>query len=290
MTLPANGRVMSEINHTRLGVFFGTLLALGTAVQAVSWLTGIGMTTLGPVYMFTPMAAALVVVYRHDRFLSELGVRTGRVRWLAGAVAVSLLVVGLTVAVSLAVPGVALDPARLDALPGSTAGVGLLVAFGATAVVGVTVGAAMALGEELGWRGYLLWELAPLDFWKASLGIGVVWGAWHIPSVVAGGQYPSFPLVGIPVIVGACVALSPIYTYLVRRADSVFAAALFHGVFNAASMTVLSLVTAESEILSQLVATTIGVAGVVACGLFAAGLAVRGTPALDRTHLAPSVT
>jgi membrane protease YdiL (CAAX protease family) len=282
---------MSEIDSGRLGMFAGTLLALGIGFQTVSWFTGLGLGgALGLLYMFTPMIATLVVVYRYDCSLSELGVRTGRVRWLGGAVAVSLSVVGLTVAVSLAVPGVSLDPARLETLSGPTAGLGLLVAFGITVAFGATVGAVMGFGEELGWRGYLLWELAPLGFWKASLAIGVVWGVWHLPGVIAGGQYPSYTMVGVPVMIGATVALSPIYTYLVWRADSVFAAALFHGIFNGASMTVIPLLTADTEVLTQLVATTIGAAGMIACGLLTVIIAVHGTPDLDRTRLAPSVT
>jgi len=280
---------MSEIDTNRLSVFVGTLLVLWIAFQTISWSTGIPMTTLAPAYMFTPMLATLAVVYRHDCSLSELGLRTGRVRWLGGAVAVGLVVVGLTVVVSLVVPGIHLDPARLEALPGPTVSTGLLAALGGTAAVGVTLGAVMGFGEEFGWRGYLLWELAPLGFWKASMLIGVAWGAWHIPGVIEGGQYPSFPIIGIPVMIGACVALSPIYTYLVWRADSMLAAALFHGIFNAASMSLISLVTAESALLGQLVAKTIGIAGVVACGVVTACIVFRGTPTLTRTHLTQSI-
>ena len=45
----------------------------------------------------------------------------------------------------------------------------------------------LVVGEELGWRGYALPKLlekrSPLI---ASLIIGVLWGAWHLPGIVTG--------------------------------------------------------------------------------------------------------
>lgn len=38
------------------------------------------------------------------------------------------------------------------------------------------------LGEEFGWRGYLMPMLTARMSWRAaSLGVGVVWGLWHLP-------------------------------------------------------------------------------------------------------------
>jgi CAAX protease family protein len=38
------------------------------------------------------------------------------------------------------------------------------------------------LGEELGWRGYLLPVLAPLGARRASILVGVLWFGWHLPA------------------------------------------------------------------------------------------------------------
>lgn len=100
----------------------------------------------------------------------------------------ALPLVGLTLLLAVAVPGVGFDPI-VDPMPGLAlpSGFGGVVAtFALVLGLGATVNAVFAFGEEFGWRGYLLWELAPWGFWRASFAIGVVWGLWHAPIIVAG--------------------------------------------------------------------------------------------------------
>lgn len=277
--------MMSRIDHNRLSVFFGALIALAAVFEAVLWITGADPDASRVVYMFTPMIAGLAVAYRSQHSLRDFGVRVGKVRWLGGAVLTGLLVIGLTVMVSVAVPGISLDGTRFEMFPVASGPLGIVVLVGGIVLTAVTLGAVTGFGEEFGWRGYLLWELAPLGFWRASVVIGAVWGIWHVPGIVQGLQYPSFPYVGIAVFTAATIALAPVYTYVVWRAKSVFAAALLHGVFNTSSNTVIALLTADSELLTQLVATTIGVPVIVACVLVWGLIYLRGTPSLERETL-----
>jgi membrane protease YdiL (CAAX protease family) len=51
-----------------------------------------------------------------------------------------------------------------------------------TATTGLIRGISTALGEEIGWRGFLVPELAKqMSFTKLSLLSGVIWAAWHSP-------------------------------------------------------------------------------------------------------------
>lgn len=275
---------MSDVDTGRLGLFFGVLVGLAAGFVAVSLLANIRMVTLASLYMFTPMAAGLVVCVARDIPLSTVGLRVGRARWLAVAALVALPLVGLALAVAVAMPGVAFDPS-VDPLPGVSLPLGLLgvaATFGIALALGATVNAVFAFGEEFGWRGYLLWELAPLGFWKASAAIGVVWGLWHAPIIADGYNYPSFPVVGVAAMTVACLAFSPLYTYLVLRAESVLAAALVHGVFNGSAGLVVAHAVADGAVLEELVASPVGVAGVVAFGLAAAAITVAGAPTLTR--------
>jgi len=54
-----------------------------------------------------------------------------------------------------------------------------------SAVLGATLFALMALGSELGWRGYLLPRLLPLGRFPAYLLTGVLWGLWFLPILYA---------------------------------------------------------------------------------------------------------
>lgn len=276
---------MTGIAPSRLGLFLSLLVSFSGIVVVVARIRSVGIIALLPIYMFTPMLAGLVTCFVHDVSVREVGLRVGRPRWLGMAALASLPLVGLTLVLALSVPGVGFESGA-DPLPGIDlpAGVvGVVATFGLVMTVGLTINAAFALGEEFGWRGYLLWELAPLGFWKASLAIGTLWGIWHAPGILAGYNYPSFPVVGVAAMTVACLAFSPLYTYLVVRAESVVAAAFLHGVFNGSAGLVLAYTATSDPALGELVASPVGAAGVVAFGLVAVAIRVRGAPTLDRS-------
>ncbi|PSP67609.1 CPBP family intramembrane metalloprotease domain-containing protein [Halobacteriales archaeon QS_1_69_70] len=274
-------------DRSRLGLFLGVLVAAVLALVGAGRLTGVGVLALLPAYMFSPLVAGTVTCLVHDVSVGKVGLRVGRPRWLALAGVASLPMVGLTLLFAVLVPGIGFDPAA-DPIPGlalPSGVVGVVATLALVLALGLTVNAAFAFGEEFGWRGYLLWELAPLDFWRASAATGALWGVWHAPAVAAGYNYPSFPLVGIGMMTVACLALSPLYTYLVVRAESVIAAALLHGVFNGSAGLVLAYTATDSTTLAELVASPVGAAGIVAFGLAAVAIAATGPPALDRSVL-----
>ena len=53
-------------------------------------------------------------------------------------------------------------------------------------LAGPTVFAVLALGSELGWRGYLLPRLMPLGRFRAYLLTGLLWGLWFFPMIWMG--------------------------------------------------------------------------------------------------------
>jgi membrane protease YdiL (CAAX protease family) len=274
----------ARLDRRRLALFAGVLVAAAAALVAGAWAAGVSRVALAPAYMFSPLLAGAVVCWRSDVGFGQVGLRVGRPRWLVAAALAALPLVLLTLALAVAVPGVgfdaAADPVPGLALPDGPAGVA--AALGLGLALGATVNAAFAFGEEFGWRGYLLWELAPLGFWRVSALVGGLWGVWHAPVITAGYNYPSFPLVGVAAMTVATVAFSPVYTYLVLRAESVLAAALFHGVFNGTAGLVVAYAVADDVALGELVASPVGAAGVAAFALGAGAIAARGAPTLSR--------
>ena len=275
---------MPSPDRSRLTLFVSILVVFAVALSVISEITAVSPIALAPAYMFSPMIAGLVVCFRGDIPLSAVGLRIGRVRWLTVATVVALPFVGLTLLIAVAVPGVGFDP-TVNPTPGLglPSGVpGVVATFGLVLGLGATVNAVFAFGEEFGWRGYLLWELAPWGFWKASVAIGALWGVWHAPVIVAGYNYPSFPVIGVVAMTIACLSFSPVYTYLVIRSESVLAAALLHGVFNGSAGLVIAYAVTDEAVLSELVASPVGAAGVIAFGLAAVGIALSGAPPLTR--------
>jgi uncharacterized protein len=89
-------------------------------------------------------------------------------------------------------------------------------------------------GEEYGWRGYLLPRLLPLGEIRASVLLGVIWGLWHLPLLLAGLNYPGVNVwLAIIVFTFVTVGLSFTYTWFyLASSGSVLIAAVYHASFN----------------------------------------------------------
>ena len=62
----------------------------------------------------------------------------------------------------------------------------IVSAFGYISLLNLLPNMLLALGEELGWRGFLVPELTTwVGFRRASLYSGAIWGAWHLPGLSA---------------------------------------------------------------------------------------------------------
>jgi len=108
----------------------------------------------------------------------------------------------------------------------------LPVLFAVSLVVAPFFNSLFGLGEELGWRGYLLPRLMPLGKWRAYLLLGVIWGLWHAPLVAVGFNYPGSPWLGIVFMVLLTTALGIFINELTLRCRSAILAGWIHGVFN----------------------------------------------------------
>ncbi len=238
---------------------------------------------IGVIYMYMPAAAAIIVqkgVFRQP-VLKGLNVRLQWNRWFAAAWLLPIALALLLIPVALLIPGVEFSPdmggllerlegilspqelaemeEQLEAFPVHLFWISLAQAI----VFGITVNAAAAFGEELGWRGLLQNELLPLGFWQASLIIGVIWGLWHAPLILQGHNYPDNPQWGVLMMIVFTTLITPLFTYITCKAKSVIAASIFHGSVNAG--TGLSLIVLSG---SDLIVGFTGAAGflvLIAC-------------------------
>ena len=163
--------------------------------------------------------------------------------------------------------------------------IGLLVVVQLVSIpVGALINLIPALGEELGWRGWLLPRLMPLGTVPALLISGVIWGLWHAPLILLGYNYPDAPgWLGLIMMVGMCILVGAVFGWLRMRSESVWPAALAHGAFNAAAGSAILFAAAEQHI-DTTQATILGWSGwIVPLILVAALVAMkRFTPAKPR--------
>lgn len=94
-----------------------------------------------------------------------------------------------------------------------------------------------ALGEEWGWRGYMMPRLLEITTpGKALLTGGVIWGLWHAPLIALGHNYgtdyPGAPWGGIACMCLFCAAMGVLLTWLTEKTGSVIPAAVCHGAVN----------------------------------------------------------
>ena len=124
----------------------------------------------------------------------------------------------------------------LSSAPGGDAipvGLVILIQIAFAILLAPFINVIFALGEELGWRGFLLPNLLPLGQWKAIIISGVIWGIWHAPAVAQGLNYPGYPVLGIFMMIVFCVLLGTILSWLYLNTKSPWVAALAHGAINA---------------------------------------------------------
>lgn len=125
----------------------------------------------------------------------------------------------------------ALAAVALYSLAGGQPQVGALVPLAATVPLLLTQTVTHLLTEEAGWRGFALPRLrsrfSPLG---ASLILGSLWAAWHLPLFFLIASRQSYPFAGFAVQV---LSITIVMTWLFDRTrGSVLIAALFHAAMN----------------------------------------------------------
>ncbi len=143
----------------------------------------------------------------------------------------------------------------------------------ASLVIGPFVNGFIAMGEEIGWRGYLLPRLMPLGKVKAYLLSGVIWGLWHTPLVLIGFTYLDQPILGSFMFIAMTTALGVYINELTIQNNSCILAGWAHGIFNAQKLGVWSLIFPGVNPLIGGYAGIIGIVILFALGFWQAGRA-----------------
>ena len=222
-------------------------LLLTLAFSAVGWTLIIwsghldmGFGLLVATVMWCPALAALVSCRLLGRSVRSLAWRWPRNRYIAAGYFVPLAYAAIAYGAVWALGlggrnsqfvGQVVQRFGLRGMPawGSLA---LYIFFAAT--VGIIRSLATALGEEIGWRGFLVPELAKqMSFTKLSLLSGIIWAAWHSPLLLFAdynaGTNRWYALGCFTVMV---VAISFVFAWMTLKSGSLWPAALLHASHN----------------------------------------------------------
>jgi len=227
-----------------------TFLILTALLSATVYLFGAWSEAFrGAALVFLPWApgvAALATMLLLGRNWRELGFRRAKPRYLLGSL-------GLPVAVATVVYGLAWAAGVAGFDREAFLGQAPLLAFLLT--FGLVASTVQALGEELGWQGFLVPALyTRYSFTATALINGLIWSLWHYPSmflVAYHGEAPRlFEMVAITL---QLLAASFILSWLRLRSGSVWPAAIFHGTFNLYVQNVLDPTTIDTGITEYVV-------------------------------------
>ena len=114
----------------------------------------------------------------------------------------------------------------------------LIIALACVAVSAVMIPIQLLeLGEEIGWRGYLLgFQVEKYGKRKAVIINGIEWGLAHLPLIYFGFNYsldnPGAPWSNMGMMMLTCITLGIILSYVTIKTENCMYAAIVHGVVN----------------------------------------------------------
>ncbi len=174
--------------------------------------------------MWTPGVVALALQYRYRGTLRGLGWGAGRPRYLLAAYFLPIAYAFVAYSAVWSSPAAEVDG-------------DVFARLGRRAyllIPGTLLSSLAALGEEIGWRGYLVPRLARrfgLD--GVALASGLVWALWHYPLILFADYRSAAPVAySLACFTVMVVGLAYLYAWITLRSGSLWPAVLLHASHN----------------------------------------------------------
>jgi uncharacterized protein len=233
---PATGRrailVYLLITWTVSSLFYfliiksaGTRAADGAYVEGLMWCPAIG---------------ALLACKYLGRPIASLGWQWGQTRYQVVSYLIPLGYATVTYSIAWLTGIAALNPIQTAGAFSKFLGLGpvsrppgTLLIFLVVATTGVIQNCATTLGEEIGWRGFLVPELAKrFSFTTTAVLSGVIWALWHVPIIVFAGYNVGTGGYGLAVVSANMIGLCFVLTWLRLKSGSLWTAVILHASSN----------------------------------------------------------
>jgi len=220
-------------------------------IRAGHLAAGHGLYVLG--LMWCPGTAAILTCLIRRRPLASLGWKW-KWRYQAAAYLIPILYAGAAYSVVWATGlGGFPNPAVLDSFSkiGHThvsTTRALIVFVLATGTLGMISSTVSALGEEIGWRGFLVPELAKTtSFTKTALISGAIWTAWHVPILVFADYNSGTPVwYGLTCFAVMVMGISFVFAWMRLKSGSLWTGAFLHASHNLFIQAILTPLTIDT--------------------------------------------
>jgi membrane protease YdiL (CAAX protease family) len=246
--------------YARVAIFVGFVCATSSIfyfliIHAGNLGAGRGIFTLG--LMWCPAVSALLTLAVCGGQFSSLGWTWGKTRYqvLSYLIPLAYASVAYLIAWSTGLAGIG-NPEFLAGVaqdygwtnwPDSAVVIGYVVL---QATVGMIPSCAHSLGEEIGWRGFLVPELSRfLSFPVMAVVSGLIWAAWHYPLVLFADYNSGTPAwYALTCFSVLAVGISFPFAWMRLRSGSVWTAMILHGSHNMFIQTVFDRFTSDTGV------------------------------------------
>lgn len=241
------------------GIFLFLTLVLTSVFGGLMAFQGGTPSILVTGVMWSPGLAAILTCLILGRPISSLPWRWGKWKWNWGAWALPI-VYGLIIYL----------PVWLLGLGGSGFGnsetlsdwtnqllgqpepnlTAAIIFGGMLATIGMVGAASRALGEEIGWRGFMIWEMRKvMPFWAIGLLSGAIWAVWHWPAILftdynAGdGNF----VIQMFIFTMAIIPQGIVYAYFAFKSESLWPPVILHASHNLFIQRIFTPLTVRGE-------------------------------------------
>ena len=207
------------------------------------------------ILMWSPGLAALVTQFIATRSLRGLGWRLGSVRWVGIAYILPVLYT-LPVYASTWLTGIGTfsNPRLFASIAEKYSSPNLATTVVIILLLELTVGMAenliSGLGEEIGWRGLLVPELAKVtSFTITALISGIIWATWHMPGIFLADLSGETPhLYAAAMFATLMLAISFPFAWLTLKSGSLWPAVVLHASHNLFIYPIFERLTSDTEL------------------------------------------
>jgi membrane protease YdiL (CAAX protease family) len=199
---------------------------------------GRGLYVLG--LMWCPALAGMLTLRLNGRSISDLGWTWGESKYQIRSWYIPILYASVAYAIVWVFHlGAFGNPEYYDSLTktmhlGGSPWISIVMGIALTGTYGMIRSVSSALGEEIGWRGFLVPELSKTtSFTATSLISGIVWSLWHYPILIYGDYNAGTPTwYGLTCFTVMVISISFVFAWMRLKSGSLWTGAILHGSHN----------------------------------------------------------